>query len=671
MNRVVYWLCRAVFALVATLPLTLVFRLGQCLGLVAHALCWPYRRLAQRNLALAFAGEKSPAEVRRLTRAHFVTLGANLLSGVRATRLDLDELRAVATVENLDVLQAALDRGRGVVLVLSHLGCWELFAQLCQFLPQYRWGTVYQPLRNPSLEGYLRGLRAARGVQLFSRRDGFGAPADFLRAGGALGVLVDQHAGDGGVWTPFFGRLASTSPLAALLALRTGAELVPVAVHTITGAAPGPAARWRVVISPPMEGSPGEDAEQLTLRINAAVETQVRAAPADWFWVHNRWKTPRPRFLLARYKRGVALPKAADFKSLSNLKSFRLVVRSPNWLGDAVMSIPTVRTIAAGRPDLRLSVLCPAKLADLWKMVPGVAEVLPIPADGSVWTVARTLRQADPPFDAAVLFPNSLRAALEVWLAGVPRRVGYPGHRRRWLLDQVIPEPPSPGQGTVRHHRDRYLEIARRVGADLAQPPRSPPPLPEPNSVRANDEEADPRPRFALCPGAEYGPAKRWGVERFAAVARQVAVAHPCRWVLLGTERDRVLGEFLEAELGATPDTNAAAVPCENLIGKTTLAGLIETLRGCQLLLTNDTGTMHLAAWLGVPTVAIFGSTEPRLTGPVADDGPATTQVRVLRRQVECSPCFLRECPLDLRCMAAIAVEDAVAAVREVAAGGG
>ncbi len=600
--------------------------------------------LARRNLALAYGNEKSPREIRQLARQHFTTLGANLLASIRATRLDVDELRRVAMVENLEILQAALDRGRGVVLVLSHLGCWELFAQLCQFLPQYRWGTVYQPLGNAPLEEFLRGLRAARGVQLFNRRGGFHAPADFLRTGGALGVLVDQHAGDGGVWAPFFGRLASSSTLAALLALRTGAELVPIAVQTV-----GPA-RWRVVISPPVPrvdpATGGElTPERLTLAINAAVEQQVRAAPADWFWVHNRWKTPRPRFLLATYKRGIVL----DDGGPTALKPFRVVVRSPNWLGDAVMSIAAVQAIATGRPDARVSVLCPAKLADLWRQVPGVTEVLPIGAKDGLLGAARTVRRAGP-FDAAVLLPNSVRVALEAWLAGVPRRVGYPGHRRRWLLDQVLPELPPPGHGHTRHHRDRYLEMAKQIGADTTD-------LPAPLQLSpAPPADGDPRPRFALCPGAEYGPAKRWGVERFAATARAVAAGQPCRWVLLGTDKDRELGSALEAVIG--PDF------CENLIGQTTLTGLIETLRGCRLLLSNDTGTMHLAAWLGVPTVAVFGSTEPRLTGPVAAD---PTRVRVLRRQVECSPCFLRECPLDLRCMAAVRVEEVTAAVQTLA----
>ena len=151
-----------------------------------------------------------------------------------------------------------------------------------------------------------------------------------------------------------------------------------------------------------------------------------------------------------------------------------------------------------------------------------------------------------------------------------------------------------------------------------------------------------------LCPGAEYGPTKRWLPERFAEVARRVTEYRPCEWLMFGTERDAPFGLEVAKTLGGG---------CTNLIGKTSLAELIEKLSQCRLLLTNDTGTMHLAAFLGVPSVSIFGSTEPELTGPLGPDH------RVLRHHVECSPCFLRECPIDFRCMKAVQADEAVEAV--------
>ena len=155
-------------------------------------------------------------------------------------------------------------------------------------------------------------------------------------------------------------------------------------------------------------------------------------------------------------------------------------------------------------------------------------------------------------------------------------------------------------------------------------------------------------PIIGLCPGAEYGPAKRWLPERFAEVVRTVCERTAAEWKVFGVETDRPVADAI---------ISAAAVPCTDLVGKTTLAQLMDELRTCDLLLTNDTGTMHLAALLGVPTVSIFGSTEPTLTGPL---GP---HHRVLRHHVACSPCFLRECPIDFRCMTAIGVPEVVEAV--------
>jgi lipopolysaccharide heptosyltransferase II len=160
-------------------------------------------------------------------------------------------------------------------------------------------------------------------------------------------------------------------------------------------------------------------------------------------------------------------------------------------------------------------------------------------------------------------------------------------------------------------------------------------------------------PLLGLVPGAEYGPAKRWLPERFAAVARLLREQTGARWRIFGVEGDRPVADLIAEQLGES---------CENLAGQTTLAQLIERLRECRLLLTNDTGAMHLAAHFGIPVVAVFGSTEDRLTGPL---GPAS---RVVRHHVVCSPCFQRECPFDFRCMQAVTAEEVAAAIlRELA----
>jgi len=138
--------------------------------------------------------------------------------------------------------------------------------------------------------------------------------------------------------------------------------------------------------------------------------------------VHNRWKTPEPNFLLAHYKRGIYLPPEI---AASDLKPFRILIRSSNWLGDAVMSGPAVRAIKNGRPDIHVTIAAPDKIAPMWKLIPEVDAILPL-SEGSLFPVVRQLRQ-QMPFDVAILFPNSLRVALESWLSEIPRRVGYRG----------------------------------------------------------------------------------------------------------------------------------------------------------------------------------------------------------------------------------------------------
>ncbi|MCE9610369.1 MAG: lipopolysaccharide heptosyltransferase II [Chthoniobacter sp.] len=637
MDRLVFAIYRAFSMLLRALPLPAVFRLGWALGTLGYWLAPPYRRLVLHNLGIAFGREKSSAELRALARKHFATLGANIFSNVKLPTLSAEQIRAVVTIEGLETLHEGNKIGCGYIIVISHLGSWEMFAQLSPIFFGCKVGTIFQALSNSYIDAEVRRDRARLGLELFEKKAGFIKASQFMREGGAVGILMDQHAGDAGLWCPLFDRLASTTTLPATLALRTGAWLVPAAVYT------DGVARWRCIIQPPVPPA-GEDADAITARLNPVLEAQIRRQPADWFWVHNRWKTPRPKFLLASYKRGIAQAPNSELRTPNALQPFRILIRASNWLGDAVMSVPAVRAIKRGRPDAQLSVLTPAKLADFWKSVAGVDAVIAIESGENVRAVAQKLRAQN--FDAAILFPNSLRTALEVWLAGIPRRVGVPGHHRRWLLNQVFEPKKKKKSPRPRHQVHDYLALAEFVGADiadaLAPTTRQSPPAKRP-------------PVIGLCAGAEYGGAKRWLPERFAETMRLIHERTGCEWKLFGVEKDRPVADAILA---------TAAIPSTDLIGKTTLAQLMDELRTCDVLLSNDTGTMHLAAHLGVPVVALFGSTEPTLTGPLG------LHHRVIRRHVECSPCFLRECPIDFRCMKAIEVPEVVAAIEAALAPG-
>jgi heptosyltransferase-2 len=620
-ERLVYWLYRGLGAAFLGLPLAWTFRIGQVIGLVAWGILPGYRDLARRNLARAFP-EWASKQIDECVRKHFQNLGANFLCAFVLTQKSWEETRKYFDVSEYQRARGEVEQMSSVVALVPHIGNWELMVTIPNWAHRSKFGAVFQRLRNRLIDEHVRKFRGISGVELLDRSEGFNRGIAILKQGGIVAVLSDQHAGDKGVWVPFFGRLCSTTPLPAIMAKKAHSRIAWGVVQTVG------VARWRLAARFE-EFSPQASIEEITAVLNKHLEEKIRENPADWFWVHDRWKIPSPRFLLREYKRGIYLPEAS-----TNLKPFRIVIRSSNWLGDAAMSVEAVRRIKRGRPDAEVSVLAKRNLVEFWESVPEVDSVIPVEGNAGVFAIAKKLKGR---FDVAILFPNSPRSGLEVWLAKIPRRVGYRRPWRDFFLNQFIPEPASPQP--VTHHSKAYLRIAERIGADMAER------LPAMASTMQ-----DPL-TLGLCPGAEYGPAKRW--LHFGEAARILSERHGIRWLIFGTAKERALGEEIAAELGP------AGV---NLVGQTTLSQLMNELSRCRALLTNDTGTMHLAAHLGVPTIALFGSTEPALTGPIGDGHT------VIRHHVECSPCFLRECPIDFRCMKGITVSEVVDAVERVLA---
>lgn len=633
----VYLLFRAIEGLLRLLPLDFVWRTGAVLGWLAYFIGGKYRKLAVSNLHIAFGREMSDAQIRALARKHFSTMGANLLSGFKLPLMEEEEIVNRVRMEGLEHIEKVAATGKPLIFSIMHLSCWELLTRVPSlFTLGRKSASVFQPLGNPYLDAAVRHNRERLGYILFDRSKGFAEPIKFLRGGdAAIGILVDQHAGDKGVWCPFFDRLASTTPLAALMALRCDAPLLPLAVHD------DGVARWRLVCDAPVGSGEGKPtAEGLTAALNLCVVKIIRRAPANWFWVHNRWKTPRPDFLLAKYRRGIVFSKDYD---RARLQPFYLLVRSPNWLGDACMAFPAVRALKAGRPDLKLTVLAPAKLRELWASLPEVDDIICKEKDDGLFVVARRIREKPHRFDAAILFTNSTRSTLEVWLSGIPRLAGYRGSLRSWMLGQIAPEPK---RGTPpEHHAHRYLRLAGHAGAKTDDVG-----LFDTGGTPASGDAVT---RIGICAGAEYGPAKRWPLERFAEVVNTVGERQPeIEWQLFGAPGEAAMGEKLSGMIRARH---------VNLVGRTNLTGLIAKLRACRMLVTNDTGTMHLAAALGVPTVSIFGSTEPVLTGPLG------AHHTIIRHHVPCSPCFKRECPFGhYDCMTGVTVERVVQAVEGV-----
>ena len=658
MDRFVYFLYRALSLALGFLPLRLAIGVGRVVGSCAWFLCWPYRKLVERNLQIAFGEQWTGPERSKVGAESFARMAGNVAASMHLSRLPVGEILRFVECEGLEHVRHQMAQKRGMVMVISHMGNWELLSRVFPAILGCRCGTIFQKLSNPWMDAAVRSERAKEGLLLFERKEGFHGALSLLRHGGAVGVLADQHAGDPGLWCSFFGKLASTSPLPATMAARTGAVLMACGMDTL------PNGRWRLVIGAPFV-EPNLGVEEMTVAANDAIEGQIRRSPPDWLWAHNRWKTPSPNFLLSNSRRGCSA------KGLT--KRFRMVVRSPNWLGDAVMSVPAIRSMRRGRPDLELAVLAPAKLSEFWKAVVDVDQVIAIGAGESILSVAARLRVLE--FDAAVVFPNSLRVGLEVWLAGIPRRVGFPGHCRESLLNQICRKPvdfsakSEEGGSQVLHPEHQiyhYLRLAQYVGGQRMEERDWFADRELPHRLQIELASLpDFRWKVAVCPGAEFGPAKRWFPERFAEVIQALSLRQPCEWHLVGVQKDQPVGARIEGFLlnHSQPGAEGGAIRLHNWMGKTSLGELIGLLKGCDALLTNDTGTMHLAVMLGVPVVAVFGSTEPRATGPIG------RMHRVLQHAVPCGPCFLRDCPRDFACMEKVTVQEVVEALQETLAG--
>lgn len=314
----------------------------------------------------------------------------------------------------------------------------------------------------------------------------------------------------------------------------------------------------------------------------------------------------------------------------------RIVVRAANWVGDAVMSLPALAAVRARFPNAHIAVLARPWVAGLYRQEPFADEIIPYqPATGvqgvrDRWATAQRLRAGR--FDCAVLLQNAFDAALVTWLAGIPHRIGYARDARGPLLTDAVPLP-KPGE-IPPHESFYYLELLRRVGWVDS--------LPSEPLIRLSVPRCETKPLIGVSPGAAFGSAKRWIPERFAAAAATLAGELHAEISLFGSAGERDLCEQVCTEI-----TRLGFVAV-NHAGRTTLDQFIQMAAACTVFLTNDSGAMHIVSALGVPSVTVFGSTNHSTTGPT---GPLA---RIVRQDVECSPCMLRECPIDHRCMTAI-----------------
>ncbi len=262
----------------ALLPGPWVFRLGEAFGSLAWHLLPQRRKIVLRNLRIAYAGEKSLTEIHALARASFRRTGANLVCAAHTARLPEARLKKILHVENPGLLAETLAQGRGLVILLAHMGNWELLTRLVHFFPPgSKCGAFYRPLNNLLLDARVLARRQADGTRMFSKRDPFHQVTGFLRDGGIVGILADQRVGMQGEVVSFFGRLTRASPLPSLLVRRAKSEVLALSLRAVE---PG---KWQAVFMP-------VEKPHTTAHCMSALENAMKASPADVFWLQERWK---------------------------------------------------------------------------------------------------------------------------------------------------------------------------------------------------------------------------------------------------------------------------------------------------------------------------------------------------------------------------------------------
>jgi len=290
MDLVLYYLARAIVALLQALPLGLVAWLGRAGGALAHRCDARHRGVAERNIAMCFGNEKSPEEIRAIARENFRRIGENFACAVKTSAMEWDKLRPRIEAVGLEKLfpEQSKEAAGSRVLAIGHFGNFEIFAHAIHFAPGYQAATTYRALHNRALNRLLLNIRESSGCLLFERRtEGAALRAAVRNHRLCIGLFSDQHSGDHGVRIPFFGHDCTTTKAPAVFALRFNLPL-----HTAICYRTGPA-RWSIEIDdeiPTMENGQPRTIEAIMLEVNRAFEAAVRRDPANWFWVHRRWK---------------------------------------------------------------------------------------------------------------------------------------------------------------------------------------------------------------------------------------------------------------------------------------------------------------------------------------------------------------------------------------------
>jgi len=332
-------------------------------------------------------------------------------------------------------------------------------------------------------------------------------------------------------------------------------------------------------------------------------------------------------------------------KKLPNDGINKILIRGTNWIGDAILTLPAVASIRATYPNAHISILAKPWVADIYKLFSDLDETIiyenKFDTPAGVFRLAKKLKEGN--FDAAILLQNAIEAAIIALAARIPLRAGYDSDARGLLLTHRVRRTKEIRQA---HQIDYYLEMVKDLGCVPVTREMHLETKINPVEAQKVFKQFIPETKkmiIGMAPGATYGAAKKWFPERFAKLADRLNESFSIQAMMLGGNGDKKTAQEI---------ANMATVKLINLAGETTLREAVHLISQCRLFISNDSGLMHIAGALNVPTIAIFGSTNPVTTSP------AGNKSIIVRKEVSCSPCLKETCPTDFRCMKLISVED-------------
>tara|TARA_R100000027_G_scaffold67687_1_gene67784 strand:- start:1685 stop:3583 length:1899 start_codon:yes stop_codon:yes gene_type:complete len=590
-----FLLVRFLSFLVRILPEFILRMICWALGNVLYSIP-SKRRIVLSNLAHVYPDLREP-ELKKLTRKNCkltIEMGLFALASPKYDTETIKKHLKFGKDFEKNYREVAGDNPMLILLPHNYLNELVIFTPNLLGLPAKKAAAIFRPMDNPKLDDYIKQTRERGGLKLLSRRGGLESAIGHLRACGHLAILADQSAGDSGILGRVAGRTASLSPFPDLLVRKFPVQLAFVYIER-TGF-------FRGVLH---MGIPKDRDREPSVLFAEWLTDHLYNSPdwkTNWLWMHRRWKTQRrpEKRLRLEQKRGISsdyYPIPAD-----KMRSDRIYLRLPNWLGDIVMVTPLIRAIQKARPDARITLVYRPQFATL-------IDLLQIPCDAHLPADSRTpdgkqlLKDSyhDYP-DTAILFTNSFRGDKEMHTTRADQRFGIARPKKpRPLLTHSWEIPEDLDEASI-HQSELWNRFLQHFGL-VEEPDFSP--------VPSSASDSNPK-SIALFCGSENSPEKRWPAERWVELCQKLIQIDPESTIeLFGTSGDREITQRILKEV--------ATDRLVDMAGQTNLAELGERIRSCSLAIGNDSGGMHLANALGCPGIVLFGPTNPVRTRPIFD----------------------------------------------------